>query len=441
MKTFALIGYPLGHSMSPVIHKELMKAAKIEGSYELIEISPEKLADRFEDLKKFDGFNVTIPHKINIIPFLDKVNERAELFGAVNTVKVDEETTGYNTDCFGFLRALEMADIKLEGSTLVCGAGGVARMFAFECALADCNLTIAVRDDDIEAGNKIKDEIKEKLGKDAKVIKLSEVSDGYDLIINGTPLGMYPNVNSCVLGEEIIAKSKAVFDAVYNPEETLFIKYAKKAGLKYSNGLPMLVWQAAVSEEIWFDADFTFEDIKRVIEITKKEMKKKMNIALCGFMGCGKTCIGKELAKATGKKLVDTDELIEKEQGITISQIFAENGENYFRDLEFEMCKKVAGMKNAVISTGGGAMTFQRNADAIKKGSVVVFIDTDFEIICKRVGDGATRPLFKNRENAKRLYDERKEKYIAAADITVNGNERPAKIVSEIIKQCSNIKY
>lgn len=274
MKTFALIGYPLGHSMSPVIHKELMKTAKIEGSYALIEIAPENLANKFEDLKKFDGFNVTIPHKINIIPFLDKVNEDAELFGAVNTVKVDEKTTGYNTDCFGFLRALEMAGIKLEGSTLVCGAGGVARMFAFECALADCNLTIAVRDDDIAAGNKIKDEIKEKLGKDAKVIKLSEVSDGYDLIINGTPLGMHPNIDTCVLPEEIIAKSKAVFDAVYNPEETLFIKYAKKAGLKYSNGLPMLVWQAAVAEEIWFDADFTFEDIERVIEITKKELNK-----------------------------------------------------------------------------------------------------------------------------------------------------------------------
>lgn len=274
MKTFALIGYPLGHSMSPVIHKELMKTAEIEGSYELIEIAPENLADKFEELKKFDGFNVTIPHKINIIPFLDRLNERAELFGAVNTVKVGEETTGYNTDCFGFLRALEMADIRLEGSTLVCGAGGVARMFAFECALAGSDLTIAVRDEDIDAGNKIKNEIKEKLDKNAKVIKLSEVSDSYDLIINGTPLGMHPNINSCVLREEIIAKSKAVFDAVYNPEETLFIKYAKNAGLKYSNGLPMLVWQAAVAEEIWFGADFTFEDIEKVIEITKKELNK-----------------------------------------------------------------------------------------------------------------------------------------------------------------------
>lgn len=161
-----------------------------------------------------------------------------------------------------------------------------------------------------------------------------------------------------------------------------------------------------------------------------------MNIALCGFMGCGKTCIGRELAKITGRKLVDTDELIEKEQGTTISQIFADKGEGYFRDLEFEMCKKVAEMNDTIISTGGGAMTFERNVDAIKKGATVVFLDADFDIICKRVGDGATRPLFKNKENAKKLYDERRAKYISASDIIVDGNDCPAKIASEIIKLC-----
>lgn len=274
MKSFALIGYPLGHSMSPVIHRELLKTANTDGTYELIEIAPEELEGKTDELKKYDGFNVTIPHKINIIPFLDKVDDRAALFGAVNTVKCGSTVTGYNTDCFGFLRALETADIPLSGNVLLCGAGGVARMFAFECILADCNLTIAVRDADIPAAETIKKEIKEKLGRDAKVMKLSEVTDGYDLIINGTPLGMHPNVNTCVLPEEIIVKSKAVFDAVYNPEETLFIKYAKNAGLKYSNGLPMLVWQAAVAEEIWLDTKFNADNVKKVIEITQKELNK-----------------------------------------------------------------------------------------------------------------------------------------------------------------------
>lgn len=164
-----------------------------------------------------------------------------------------------------------------------------------------------------------------------------------------------------------------------------------------------------------------------------------MNIALCGFMGSGKSRIGRELAEITGRKLVDTDELIEKEQGVPISRIFAEHGENYFRELEFEMCRKTADMKDAIISTGGGAMTFQRNVQAIKKGAVVVFLDTDFDIICKRVGDASTRPLFKNRENAKKLFNERREKYIAASDIIINGNQFPAKVAAEIIKQCGII--
>lgn len=162
-----------------------------------------------------------------------------------------------------------------------------------------------------------------------------------------------------------------------------------------------------------------------------------MNIVLCGFMGAGKTVVGKELAKVTGKKFVDTDELIEQETGVSIPAIFATRGEEYFRELEFEICKKVADMKNVIVSTGGGAMTFQRNVDAIKKGSSVIFLDASFGVICDRVGDASTRPLFKDRENAKKLYDERREKYIAAADYVVNGDMSARKTaiqISELFK-------
>lgn len=147
-----------------------------------------------------------------------------------------------------------------------------------------------------------------------------------------------------------------------------------------------------------------------------------MNIVLCGFMGAGKTVVGKELAKIIGRKFVDTDEMIEEETGISIPAIFAARGEEYFRELEYEMCKKTANLKNVVVSTGGGAMTFERNVEAIKKGSKVVFLDASFDVICDRVGDASSRPLFKNKENAKKLYDERREKYLAAADYIINGN-------------------
>ena len=156
------------------------------------------------------------------------------------------------------------------------------------------------------------------------------------------------------------------------------------------------------------------------------------NIVLCGFMGSGKTVVGKELAKILGVKFVDTDELIEKEQGVAIKAIFATHGEDYFRDLEYEMCKKVAEMNGVVVSTGGGAMTFKRNVDAIKEGSKVVFLDASFDVICDRIGDSTTRPLFQYKEKAKKLYDERKDKYLSAADYVINGDMGARKTAMQI---------
>lgn len=275
MKTFALIGYPLGHSMSGVIHTELFRISAIDATYSLKEISPDDLSADFDTLKQLNGFNVTIPHKINIIPKLDSLSQRAELFGAVNTVHNENGTfVGYNTDCHGFLRALDMSGIALGGRVLLCGSGGVSRMFAFESVMAGADLVIAVREADVDAANLIKQEIKDKLGKDVCVVLLQDAPMGCDLVINGTPVGMHPNVNACPVDESVVKSAKAVFDAVYNPEETLFIRYAKEAGIKYCNGLPMLVWQAAVAEEIWNGVKFTNDDIKQVIKITQKELNK-----------------------------------------------------------------------------------------------------------------------------------------------------------------------
>lgn len=275
-KKFGLIGYPLGHSMSQIIHNELFKISNIDADYEMIEVAPENLGKEFEErLKTLNGFNVTIPHKINIIPFLDELSVKADLFGAVNTVEVREDKIiGHNTDCSGFLRALEMADIELGGNVLLCGSGGVSRMLAFETVLAGADLTIAVREADLKAADVIKNEIKEKLGKDAEIILLSEAQKGYDLIINGTPVGMFPNVDACPLAEEVVKSAKAVFDVIYNPTRTKLIKYAKEAGIKCSSGLSMLVWQAAVAEEIWNGVKFSNEDVQKVIEITEKELAK-----------------------------------------------------------------------------------------------------------------------------------------------------------------------
>lgn len=157
-----------------------------------------------------------------------------------------------------------------------------------------------------------------------------------------------------------------------------------------------------------------------------------MNIILCGFMGSGKTTVGLELAKIMGRKFVDTDEMIEHEQGIAIKAIFTVHGEDYFRDLEFECCKNIADLKNCVVSTGGGALTYQRNVDALKQSGKIVFLDADFDVICQRIGNSKTRPLFQDREKARQLYDERKSKYLNAADYVIDGNMSARKTAIEI---------
>lgn len=274
MKNFGLTGYPLGHSLSPFIHRELMKISGIDGEYSLFEIAPENLESGFYKLKELSGFNVTIPHKINIIPFLDSLDEKAQLFSAVNTVKTGAQCKGYNTDCDGFLRALDGAGMSLSGDVLLCGAGGVSRMIAFEAALKDCRLTIAARNESLEKAEKLKNEILSKTGKTAEVVSYENISDGYDLIVNGTPVGMFPKTDKCVLKKDTVLKSRAVYDVIYNPDETLLLKYAKEAGIKYSNGLSMLVWQAAVAQEIWNGAQFSSDDIQKVIKLTEKELNK-----------------------------------------------------------------------------------------------------------------------------------------------------------------------
>ncbi|MDD6603547.1 MAG: shikimate dehydrogenase [Eubacteriales bacterium] len=272
---YGLIGYPLGHSMSGVIHRELFRLSGVDAGYDMVEIAPRDIDRVFDIMRGYRGFNVTIPHKINIIPHLDRLSDRAELFGAVNTVDVaDDGVTGHNTDCVGFLRALDMADIKLGGRVLLCGSGGVARMIAFESVLAGADLTIAVRPEDISAANVLKSEIEKKTGSSCNVILLSETEGGYDLVVNGTPVGMYPNTDACPVDKAVIQSSRAAFDVIYNPLETRFITYAKEAGLKYSGGLSMLVWQAAVAEEIWNGVKFSHDDIQKVIDITGKELTK-----------------------------------------------------------------------------------------------------------------------------------------------------------------------
>lgn len=269
-KHYGLIGYPLGHSLSPQIHERLFKMAGIEAEYEMIEIPPEKLKDNFDYLKTLDGFNITMPHKANIIEMCDCLSETAQRYGSVNTIKTDDgESMGYNTDAYGFITSI--THMGANSSTDVCllGCGGVGRMIAIESACVASKLTIAVREEDIFSAGEMKENIEAEVSQISNckvdVVLLSEVKGGYDLVINATPVGMYPNVDASPLKKEQLEGVKYLFDAVYNPVETLLMRYARELGVKVCGGMPMLVLQAAAAHQVWNDTQYEPDEIRQLI--------------------------------------------------------------------------------------------------------------------------------------------------------------------------------
>jgi len=275
-KEYALVGFPLRHSVSPFIHGRLFAIKGMDASYTLCEAEDGSLGEVWEStLQYLGGFNVTIPYKTAIIPYLDTLSSRAALFGAVNTVCFENgKAVGHNTDCEGSLRSLKAAGIPLAGEVLITGCGGVSRMFAFESALAGASVTLAVRESSLEKARRLRGEIRDKLSADARIVLLDEIDKPYDLLINGTPVGMYPHEDACPVSEDAVKRCGAVFDAIYNPLQTKLLQYADAADVPYVNGLPMLVWQAAVAEELWQGVHFGEEEIRQVIAQTERELER-----------------------------------------------------------------------------------------------------------------------------------------------------------------------
>ena len=275
-RKFAVIGHPIGHTMSPFIHKRLFELAKTDGDYTVLDIAPEELPNKISALNELAGYNITIPHKQAIIPLIDKLDRKAELYGSVNTVKNGEIREGYTTDPDGFLKALEASGIPFKGNVLILGTGGVARTFAFEAALAGCNTTIAVRPDDLSAVAKLAGELNDKiLSASVSTCLIDRIQGDFDLLVNATPIGMYPKVDAMVVKPELVSRCKYVFDAVYNPLETLLIKTAKANGSTAVGGMSMLVWQAVVAHEIWDGSEYSIDDINQLIEDSANELNKK----------------------------------------------------------------------------------------------------------------------------------------------------------------------
>ena len=277
-KKFAVIGHPIGHTMSPFIHNRLFKLSGIEAEYTKLDIAPENLADEYKNvLSKLDGYNITIPHKQNIIPLIDEIDEKAKMYGSVNTVaNIDGVAKGYTTDPDGFLKALDAAGIVLDGRVVILGCGGVARTMAYEVVLKGIPLLFAVRKEDVEIAKSLCSEI-ENTVKGAKVsfCLIDELEGDINVLVNATPLGMFPKVDVQPVSDSVINRCASVFDAVYNPLETVLIKKALANGAKAVGGMSMLVWQAVVAHEKWDGSVYDKDDIAKLCIDSAEELKNR----------------------------------------------------------------------------------------------------------------------------------------------------------------------
>lgn len=266
-RKYALLGETLKHTMSPPIHSRLFELKNRDFEYELVEVSAEELGDKAKYLNSLSGYNITIPHKIGIIEYIDKLDDTAKKYNSVNCVdNKNGILTGYNTDVDGFLRSLSANGGKLDGKVLLLGAGGVGRMMAIETCCAGGELTMAVLPDFIPQTEIVKEDIL-KICPDAKVriVTLDSINGDYDVMINATPVGMYPKCDACVVSDEVISRTKFVFDAIYNPRETQLLKKAKAMGITAVGGMAMLVWQAVSAHEIWDGDSYTDEEVQQII--------------------------------------------------------------------------------------------------------------------------------------------------------------------------------
>lgn len=403
MMRYGLIGEKLGHSFSKIIHEKLA-----DYTYDLIPLSLEEL-DVFMREKAFSAINVTIPYKETVIPYLDEVDPKAAKMGAVNTVvQRNGKLFGYNTDYFGFRYMLKHNHIQIAGKkVLVLGRGGASK--AVIAVLEDMGAaeihTIYYK----IAENTISYETCYALHTDAQVI------------VNTTPVGMYPNSGKTPIDLAPFTKLEAVADVVYNPLRTRLVLDAQERGCQAIGGLEMLVGQAKYAVEIFLDQSLP----DNAIELVHNElMAERRNLVLIGMSGCGKTTLGKLAAEKLGKTFVDTDAEIIKRIGMSIADYFAAYGEDSFRQVESEVIQEISTQNNLVISTGGGVIKNPENIRWLKGNGTVIWIQRDPELL--ESGNG--RPLVPDQDAVRRLYKERLPLYTAAAETIIenDGNEEDA---------------
>ena len=383
-----LLGRHLGHSYSPAIHKHLG-----DYSYELFSREPEDV-EGFVKLGPWDGCNVTIPYKKEVVGYCTELSDLAKELGSVNTLLrlPNGGIYGDNTDAAGFEAMAKRLPVDYRGKkALVFGTGGASVTVQAVLKHMGCGVTVVSRTGPVTYAD------------------LSAHTDA-QILVNTTPVGMYPKNGESVVELSQFPKAEAVLDVVYNPARTKLILDAEARGIPCESGLYMLVAQAARASEIWQKATFSAEKLDAIHKDIGQSMQ---NIILIGMPGCGKSTVGFKLARATGRWLVDADQELIKRAGMEIPKYMELHGEEGFRKLETEVLRDLGKESGFVIATGGGCVTRQENYPSLHQNGTIIWLQRELSAL-----PTAGRPL-SQAEGVEAIYEKRKPLYEAFADLTV----------------------
>ena len=408
MGRFGLLGEKLAHSYSPEIHARLA-----DYEYRIYEKKREELDDFIRN-GDWQGLNVTIPYKTEVIPYCDELEPEAACIGSVNTLvrRGDRTLYGANTDAYGFRAMIQKSGITAAGKkVLVLGSGGASKTaVAVMRALSAREVIVISRS-----------------GKD-NYENLYRHQDA-EIIVNTTPVGMYPSNGKAPLSLTAFPKCCGVLDIVYNPARTALLLQAEKLRIPYAGGLHMLVAQAKRSAEL-----FTGQDIpnERIGEIEEELEGSMQNIILIGMPGCGKTTIARILGRRLGRPVLDTDLFVEEKAGCSIPEIFEKFGEEFFRKLETEVLAEVGKLSGQILATGGGCVTRDENYPLLHQNGKIVWIVRPITQLEK-----TGRPL-SQRQDAEEMYRKRAPLYRAFSDFTAENSETPERAADQICAQLAD---
>lgn len=437
-RLIGLIGNPVEHTLSPVIHNGISKRMGISSAYVPFKVEEDELELAVKGAYALNvlGMNVTVPHKNHVLDAVVEMDEAAETIGAVNTlVRTDSlhGFKGYNTDWLGLRRQMEEDGISLCNQTVVIlGAGGAAKAVVYMCLKEGAD-KIYLLNRTFEKAEEIALHMNSPRVVPLKLSDYDKIKEEDLIVFQATSIGLYPNIDQVVLEDEAFYKKVCVgVDLIYNPANTRFMQLVTEQGEAY-NALKMLLYQGVIAYELWHEKKIEQAVIDDVFIDLKRQVYPKDNIVLIGFMGSGKTTIGTALAKSRNMRFVDTDAYIEEQESMSIADIFALKGEAYFRKLETDVLEYFnETMKNTVFSTGGGMPLRDENARLLKEIGKVFYLTATNRTIFDRVKDDTKRPLLQSVNPYERICElmkERKPLYEKAADVLIDTNSNDLDVV------------